>query len=241
MQALVPLVATKLSDHLKLLRSFGLHHAAKLNLVDAAKNFQVREGLREAVVLAGVSSRHFTAFGNVSARFGFPRFHPCARFDVGCREEVSKRLACYTQNAGGKAQLDAAWRRFHVMSKEEELEPLQDVHRSWKATVCYLYGAGRWLCRGQGITIDLARKALADTFARLAPKKSLARRLLLQGFLVFEVVGGGFFHISVMYLRPRRPTLLRCKRSPDRKWGRICIEPVITAGGVADIIIDVYF
>ena len=138
-------------------------------------------------------------------------------------------------------EMDNAWRKHHIMPRKKQLEPVPEVHRSWKATYCFMSGCGRCFCHGQGIAIDLARRALADTFAKLAPKKSLARRLLIQGFLVFEVVGGGFWHISIMYLRPRRPTMLRCTRSADRKWGRICVEPVITPGGMADIVIDVDF
>ena len=108
---------------------------------------------------------------------------------------------------------------------------------TFKATYCNTFGFGRCLCSGPGFRLDVARRNLSNTLCKLAPKDSQLRRLLSDGYLVFDF-DGELYHIAICQYRPKTPIFCRVVLQSDLWCGRRRIEPAFTANAHHDIMLD---
>ena len=135
-----------------------------------------------------------------------------------------------------KQKLEDTWKFHHGFEDEEDLEDLPEVHPSFKPTMCFTMGFGRCLCTGPGKVLGLARSQFAKSICKLFPKKSVHRHWLTQGWLLVEV-GNKYYHVSLCYLKPQRPTYTRMHVPDTTFWQRRHAIPLFI-GEKPDTILD---
>ena len=80
----------------------------------------------------------------------------------------------------------------------------------------------------------LCMRNFASAIATLSKKGSAERRLLDQALLVVKVPPF-IWHIPLMYLNPRRPTLISMEMADYLFVGRSCVRPIVVGGEIEDI------
>ena len=120
--------------------------------------------------------------------------------------------------ATGKALL-GAYDRFHKLIRHDQ-QPKIVLSQNCRPRFCYQHGMGHCLCTGDGILLRLIKRNFASALCRLCPAKTSLRSWLMDGWLVALLIEDAVYaHISLMYLRPQRPTVLRLSDHGKSKWG----------------------
>ncbi len=121
---------------------------------------------------------------------------------------------------------------YQLWKQEHQLEPnpeeLGDIPADARPPYCSEVGFGTCLCSGNGHVHRLAKDRLANRLAKEFPKKSIERSWAKRGFLVIQL-NAEMYHISLLYLKPKRPTFTKVGGNGE-VWGRRCVIP-LTQGG----------
>ena len=149
---------------------------------------------------------------------------------AGTLPTVSKLVAQQDHmKTGWGAKALKAWQDSHGILSDSDVLPNSTIEEYWKPTLCCRMCS--CVCQGDGFLKHLAAKSFTDYLLKLSPAKSQLRQWLIGGWLVIEI-DGRFFHIAIMYLRPRRPTFIRMYVvDDDSAWGRRRLEPLFLVSG----------
>ena len=123
------------------------------------------------------------------------------------------------------------WQEEHVLERDtgEKLDPLP---KGFATPYCLSHGYGRCLCSGPGEILRLAKANLLKALVRLFPKDSQQRGWIRRGFIVLELVQDlKLWHVSLLYLKPRRLTLTRMVKTEETYFGRPTFRPEKNANG----------
>ena len=144
---------------------------------------------------------------------------------------VSEKVAAMPKE---QAQLCEAalryWSKEHFFTPEAEIPPVDEVPAWALPTLCHLHGEGTCICRGNGAVRLLAQKLLSRSITRHAPKGSVLRGLLLRRWIVLKIENHSL-HVGLLYLRPKRPTLLRMSLRDQTAWGYQVLDPMYLEDG----------
>ena len=150
---------------------------------------------------------------------------------VRCKELIGKKIKL-------RQAIVRAWDKHHFPTPAEELCDPPPLPAALKPTDCFVHGYGNCCCRGFGRTCYLAKRKFCASIAKLAPKKSKMKRLLMSAFLVVEIQGV-FFHLALMYLKPRRATFIQL-RFESRISERLSrFSAPLTKEATFDILMDI--
>ena len=145
---------------------------------------------------------------------------------INMRRWAENKVAKWAEERGRGSkhlqdQASKLWKQEHVMEPNPEV--LADIPADAKPTYCSEMGYGTCLCSGDGYVLRLAKDKLASRLAGLCPKGSIDRSWAKRGFLVLQI-NDAMYHISILYLRPQRPTFTKMLPNGEA-WGRRLVVP----------------
>ena len=227
----------------RILRLVGVKQADNLRktqqLVKAGAKQQIKIGEN---VLDGINLPEDVTLRSVPSGCDIVAIKPVLNskaFSVGRSHVACSKVGKLKEEAQAKLAetLEGVWKTHHGFEDEDTLPDLPQVHPSFKPTMCFTMGFGRCLCTGHGKVVGLARARFAKSICDFFPKNSPHRHWLTQGWLLVEV-GAKFYHVSLCYLKPHRPTLIRMIVPETTFWGRRHAIPLFR-GDEPDSILDV--
>ena len=160
---------------------------------------------------------------------------PTFRWHDLCLEHACQSVAALTKHRKPHKltaeALSKVWSVEHLWREADKLPQIGELPRDYQPTLCWSEGGGECLCQGPGILWAMAKRKLMSKMASVCPAKSPARRDLQQGRYVVQLQCGHFYHISICYLNPRRPTYVRCEFRTSCSWGGAAVFPCYLLDG----------
>ena len=120
--------------------------------------------------------------------------------------------------------LEKAWDQHHATTASSSLSKLPELPQAYRNTRCWLHGFGRCLCTGEGELLWRMKQNFCRCICKLAPKGSALRTMLCGSSVVVRVnTSPWWWHIALMYLRPRRPTYVQLTWQQDNFLGDLTL------------------
>ena len=226
MELVVARASNDLKSHMQAIHQLCRALASRNSAREAQEEQDARKTLRTNKIAAGIDHSSLSESMGCELRISSGSM-PTMQYVFNFIGWAAKRIAEMKQQRGKLiAPAQKLWESEHELEADlgDKLPPLP---AGYAPTVCRTEGYGRCLCCGHGAVLRIAKKRLAATIARLMPAKSLERRWGKRGFVVVKL-GSSFYHLSLLYLNPRRPTFSKMDLSDDWFQGRRVVVPVST-------------
>ncbi len=157
-----------------------------------------------------------------------PDILPIVHFHDPCQSYAQSKVAEMTSRKSKIATvLQQSLEKSCMMRYKADLPEIGHIAEGFRPTYCFKLGASGCLCAGVGICHDIFRRKLNGLVTLICPPKTLARKLLVEGWLFVRLGESSWWHDSLQYLNPIRGTYMSVRQAESLGEDRFVLKTVL--------------